>query len=328
MEKSMFTKDLERAARALVADGKGLLAADETVSTLSRRLAARGIESSAASRRAYREMLFSSPGIGECISGVILQEETIRQRSAKGIAFPDLLAQRGIVAGVKVDRGANPLAGSAGEHITDGLDGLRERVKEYAALGARFAKWRAVIVVSDTRPTPLCLRDNAHALARYAAVCQADGLVPIVGGEVTTDGPHTIERCEEVTGEILREVFDALFDHKVILEGIVLKPNMVVPGAMCPQKASSEAVAAATLRCLRRFVPAAVPRVASPSGGQDPFEATARLSAINQQPGPKPWKLTFSFGRALQDEALGAWGGGPGKVSADQRGFVHRGRGG
>ena len=197
-------------------------------------------------------------------------------------------------------------------------------MRDYAALGARFAKWRAVIVVSDTRPTPLCVRDNAHALARHAAICQAHGLVPIVEAEVTTDGTHTIERCEEVTGAILREVFDALLDHKVILEGILLKPNMVVPGTMCPQKAPSEAVAAATLRCLRRFVPAAVPGVAFLSGGQDPLEATARLSAINQQPGPKPWKLTFSFGRALQDEALGAWGGWPENVTAGQLAFLHR----
>ena len=320
----MFVKDLERTAQALVADGKGLLAADETVSTLSRRLVARGIESTPDSRRAYREMLFSTPGIGGCISGVILHDETIRQGSAKGSTFAELLARQGIMPGIKVDRGASPLPGSSGEHITDGLDGLRDRVRDYAALGARFAKWRAVIVVSDTRPTPLCVRDNAHALARHAAICQAHGLVPIVEAEVTTDGTHTIERCEEVTGAILREVFDALLDHKVILEGILLKPNMVVPGTMCPQKAPSEAVAAATLRCLRRFVPAAVPGVAFLSGGQDPLEATARLSAINQQPGPKPWKLTFSFGRALQDEALGAWGGWPENVTAGQLAFLHR----
>jgi fructose-bisphosphate aldolase class I len=320
----MVNKDLERTAQALVTGSKGLLAADETVSTLSRRLVSRGIESTADSRRAYREMLFSTSGIGDCLSGVILHDETIRQRSAKGRTFSELLGRQGIMPGIKVDRGASPLSGSSGEHITDGLDGLRDRVKDYAALGARFAKWRAVIVVSDTRPTSLCLRDNAHALARHAAICQAHGVVPIVEAEVTTDGTHTIERCEEVTGAILREVFDALLDHEVILEGMLLKPNMVVPGAMCPQKPSSEAVAAATLRCLRRFVPAAVPGVAFLSGGQDPFEATARLSAINQQPGPKPWKLTFSFGRALQDEALGAWGGWPENVTAGQLAFQHR----
>ena len=320
----MVTKDLEPTAQALVAGNKGLLAADETVSTLSRRLMARGIESTADSRRAYREMLFSTPGIGECVGGVILHDETIRQRSGKGSTFSELLSRQGILPGIKVDRGASPLSGSSGEHITDGLDGLRDRVRDYVALGARFAKWRAVIVVSDTRPTLLCLRDNAYALARHAAICQAHGLVPIVEAEVTSDGTHTLERCEEVTGAILREVFDALLDHKVILEGILLKPNMVVPGAMCPQRTSSEAVAAATLRCLRRFVPAAVPGVAFLSGGQDPFEATARLSAINQQSGPKPWKLTFSFGRALQDEALGAWGGWPEHVAAGQRAFLHR----
>jgi fructose-bisphosphate aldolase class I len=320
----MVSTDLERTAQALVSDRKGLLAADETVSTLSRRLAARGIESTPDSRRAYREMLFTTPGIGECISGVILHDETIRQRSAKGSAFSGLLARQGLVSGIKVDRGASPLSGSSGEHITDGLDGLRDRVKEYAALGARFAKWRAVIVVSDTRPTRLCLRDNAHALARYAAICQELGLVPIVEAEVMTDGTHTLERCEEATGAVLRELFDALLDHKVILEAVLLKPNMVVPGAMCPQKTSSETIAAATLRCLRRFVPAAVPGVAFLSGGQDPFEASARLSAINQQSGPKPWKLTFSFGRALQDEALGAWGGWPENVTAGQLAFGHR----
>jgi fructose-bisphosphate aldolase, class I len=320
----MSVKDLERTAQALVADGKGLLAADETVSTLSRWLVARGIESTPDSRRAYREMLFSTPGIGDCISGVILHDETIRQRSGKGRAFSELLARQGILPGIKVDRGANPLSGSPGEHITDGLDGLRDRVKEYAALGARFTKWRAVIVVSETRPTHLCVRDNAYALARYAAISQEQGLVPIVEAEVMTDGTHTIERCEEVTGAVLRGMFDALLDHRVILEGMLLKPNMVVPGAMCPQKTSSEAVAAATLRCLRRFVPAAVPGVAFLSGGQDPFEATARLSAINQQAGPKPWKLTFSFGRALQDEAFGAWGGWAENVTAGQRAFLHR----
>jgi fructose-bisphosphate aldolase class I len=320
----MVIKDLERIAQDLVADGKGLLAADETVSTLSRRLVARGIESTADSRRAYREMLFSTPGVGECISGVILHDETIRQRSGKGRAFPKLLAEQGCMTGIKVDRGPSPLSGSSGEHITDGLDGLRDRVKEYAALGARFAKWRAVIVVSDTRPTRLCLRDNAQALGQFAAICQEQRLVPIVEAEVMTDGTHTLERCEEVTAAVLREVFDALLDHRVVLEGILLKPNMIVPGSMCPQKTSSEGVAQATLRCLRRFVPAAVPGVAFLSGGQDPLEATARLTAINQQPGPKPWKLTFSFGRALQDEALGAWGGWSENVTAGQLAFLHR----
>jgi fructose-bisphosphate aldolase class I len=322
----MVIKDLERVAQDLVADRKGLLAADETVSTLSRRLVARGIESTADSRRAYREMLFSTPGVGECISGVILHDETITQRSGTGSAFPKLLAQQGCIPGIKVDRGPSRLSGSSGEHITDGLDGLRDRVKEYAALGARFAKWRAVIVVSDTRPTRLCLRANAHALGQFAAICQEQRLVPIVEAEVMMDGTHTLERCEEVTAAVLREVFDALLDHRVVLEGILLKPNMVVPGAMCPQKTSSEGVAAATLRCLRRFVPAAVPGVAFLSGGQDPLEATARLSAINQQPGPKPWKLTFSFGRALQDEALCAWGGWSENVPAGQLAFLHRAR--
>lgn len=322
----MPIKELEATAQALVVDGKGLLAADETVSRLSRRLVARGIESTPDSRRAYREMLFSTPGIGECISGVILHEEAIRQRTARGRAFPGLLAQQGIVPGITVDRGASRLSGSSGEHITEGLDGLRDRVRELAALGARFAKWRAVIVVSDTRPTRLCLRDNAHALGRYASICQEQGLVPIVEAEVMTDGTHSIERCEEVTGAVLREVFEALADRRVILEGILLKPNMILPGAMCPTRATSEAIAAATVRCLQRFVPAAVPGIVFLSGGQDPLEATAHLSAINQQPGPKPWKLTFSFGRALQDEALSAWGGWPENAAAGQRAFRHRAR--
>jgi fructose-bisphosphate aldolase class I len=320
----MPIKELEATAQALVVDGKGLLAADETVSRLSRRLVARGIESTPDSRRAYREMLFSTPGIGECISGVILHEEAIRQRTARGRPFPGLLAQQGIVPGITVDRGASRLSGSSGEHITEGLDGLRDRVRELAALGARFAKWRAVIVVSDSRPTRLCLRDNAHALGRYASICQEQGLVPIVEAEVMTDGTHTIERCEEVTAAVLREVFEALADHRVILEGILLKPNMILPGAMCPFRATSEAIAVATVRCLQRFVPAAVPGIVFLSGGQDPLEATAHLSAINQQPGPKPWNLTFSFGRALQDEALCAWGGWPENAAAGQRAFRHR----
>jgi fructose-bisphosphate aldolase class I len=326
MEKSMFTTELQATAQALVAGRKGLLAADETVSTLSRRLVARGIESTPDSRRSYREMLFSTPGLGDYISGVILHEETIRQRSATGVAFPRLLGQHGMLPGIKVDRGANPLAGAPGEHITDGLDGLRDRLKDYALLGARFAKWRAVIVVSEARPTALCLRDNAHALGRYAAICQEQGLVPIVEAEVMIDGPHTIERCEDVTGAVLREVFAALLERKVMLEGIVLKPNMVVPGSMSRQAVTSQAIAATTLRCLRRFVPAAVPGIAFLSGGQDPFEATAHLNAIAQHAGPAPWQLTFSFGRALQDEALRAWGGWPENVGAGQLAFLHRAR--
>ena len=320
----MQPMELERTAHALIADGKGLLAADETASTLSRRLAARGIEATPDNRRAYREMLLSTSGIGDIVSGVILHDETIRQRSSRGVPFPSLLARQGIMTGIKVDRGANPLAGAVGEHITDGLDGLRDRLREYAALGARLAKWRAVIVVSDTRPSGLCLRDNAQALARFATICQEAGLVPVVEAEVMTDGSHTIERCEEVTGAVLRELFSQLYEHRVKLEGMLLKPNMVVPGAMCPSPASTDQVAAATLRCLRRFVPAAVPGIAFLSGGQDPLEATVRLTAINQQQGPKPWKLTFSFGRALQEEALAAWGGWPVHVPAGQRAFLHR----
>ena len=242
--------DLENTARLLVAGGKGILAADETPGTLTRRLDALKIESTTDSRRAYREMFFTTPGIAEFISGVIMQDETIRQKSSTGIALADLLAQQGIIPGIKVDNGAKPLAGSPGENITEGLDGLRERLKEYRDMGARFAKWRAVIAVSDTLPSATCVQVNAHALARYAALCQEQGVVPIVEPEVLMDGAHTIERCEEVTGHVLHEVFNALFDQKVSLEGMLLKPNMVISGIKCTRQASVKEVALATVRCL------------------------------------------------------------------------------
>jgi fructose-bisphosphate aldolase class I len=316
--------DLENTARLLVASGKGLLAADETPGTLTRRLDALEIESTPDSRRAYREMFFTTPAIGEFISGVIMQDETIRQKSSTGIALADLLAQQGIIPGIKVDNGAKPLAGSPGENITEGLDGLRERLKEYRDMGARFAKWRAVIAVSDTLPSATCVKVNAHALARYAALCQEQGVVPIVEPEVLMDGSHSIERCEEVTGSVLHEVFNALFDQKVSLEGMLLKPNMVISGIKCTRQAPAKEVALATVRCLRRHVPAAVPGIVFLSGGQNHLIATEHLSAINQLDPPKPWKLSFSYGRALQDEALKAWQGKNENLKAGQRAFYHR----
>ncbi len=320
----MTTTDLGRTAQALVAGGKGILAADETVPTVTKRLAVLEIESTPDSRRAYREMFFTTPGIAEFVSGVILQDETIRQRNAKGTALADLLAQQGIIPGIKVDTGAKPLAGCPGEKITEGLDGLRDRLKEYREMGARFAKWRAVIAVSDTLPSATCVHVNAHALARYAALCQEQGVVPIVEPEVLMDGSHSIERCEEVTGNVLHAVFNELFDQKVSLEGMLLKPNMVISGKECAKQAPVNEVALATLRCLRRHVPSVVPGIVFLSGGQDPIAATTHLSAINQLEGPKPWKLSFSYGRALQDEALKAWRGRNENLQAGQRAFYRR----
>jgi fructose-bisphosphate aldolase class I len=322
----MKSTDLESTVQALVADGKGILAADETVPTVTKRLDAQKIESTPDSRRAYREMFFTTPGVAEFISGVILQDETIHQKNSKGIALADLLAQQGIIPGIKVDNGAKPLAGSPGEKITEGLDGLRDRLKEYQKIGARFAKWRAVIAISDTFPSATCIQVNAHALARYAALCQEQGVVPIVEPEVLMDGSHTIERCEEVTGRVLHAVFNALFDQRVSLEGMLLKPNMVISGKECTQQASVKEVAVATLRCLSRHVPAAVPGIVFLSGGQDHLAATMHLSAINQLEGRKSWKLSFSYGRALQDEALKAWRGKNENLKAAQQAFYHRAR--
>jgi fructose-bisphosphate aldolase class I len=269
-------------------------------------------------------MFFTTPGVAECISGVIMQDETIHQKSSTGTPLADVLAHQGILPGIKVDTGAKPLAGSPGETITEGLDGLRERLQAYRQMGARFAKWRAVIRIGEALPSSTCVHVNAHALARYAALCQEEGLVPIVEPEVLMDGSHTIERCEEVTGNVLQATLHALFEQRVSLEGMLLKPNMVIAGKQCPQQASVEDVALATLRCLRRHVPAAVPGIVFLSGGQDHLVATAHLNAINQLDGPKPWKLGFSYGRALQDEALQAWHGKHDNVQAGQRVFSHR----
>ena len=317
-------QDLDSTARELVAEGKGILAADETVPTLTKRFDALKIVSTEDSRRTYREMFFTTPGAAEFISGVILHDETIRQKSSSGIPLVEVLVKQGIIPGIKVDTGAKPLAGSPDETVTEGLDGLRDRMKEYHGFGARFAKWRAVIRITDTLPSPMCVNVNAHALARYAALCQEQTIVPIVEPEILMDGPHTIERCEDATSWMLHAVFHALFEQGVRPEGMVLKPNMVLSGKECRRQASIEEVAAATLRCLRRHVPAAVPGIVFLSGGQSDILATAHLNAINKLDLPKPWKISFSYGRALQDSALKAWHGKAEQFKAGQQAFYHR----
>jgi fructose-bisphosphate aldolase, class I len=321
-----MNETLESVAATLVADGKGILAADETEPTLTRRFDQLGIESTEQSRRTYREMLFTATGAAEFISGVIMYDETIRQKSSEGTPLAQVLSSRGIVPGIKVDTGAKPLAGSPDERVTEGLDGLRDRLSEYYGMGARFAKWRAVIRVTDTLPSAACVSANAHALGRYAALCQEGRLVPIVEPEVLMDGSHTIERCEEVTGALLHAVFHALFEQGVALETMLLKPSMVIAGQDCPRPASVEEVATATLRCLRRHVPAAVPGIVFLSGGQDERTATAHLNAISRLPGPKAWKISFSYGRALQDPALKAWHGRDENLKAGQEALYHRAR--
>ena len=320
----MTNADLEDTAHTIVSDGRGILAADETPGTLTKRFTALGIESTPDSRRTYREMFFTTPGVNEFIGGVILQDETIRQRSSNGVPLAELLMHQGIIPGIKVDTGAKPLAGAPGEFITEGLDGLRDRLQEYFGMGARFAKWRAVIAVSATLPSATCVQVNAHALARYAALSQEQGIVPIVEPEVLMDGSHAIERCEDVTGSVLHAVFDALFDQRVSLEGMLLKPNMVIAGKACARQATVTDVAQATVRCLRRHVPAAVPGIVFLSGGQDHLAATMHLSAINQVEGSRPWTLSFSYGRALQDEALKAWQGKDDRLTAGRQAFHHR----
>jgi fructose-bisphosphate aldolase class I len=320
------TRTLAQTAVALVSGGKGILAADETVSTLTKRFDAHEIPSTPTSRRDYRELLITTPGVDEFISGVILHDETIRQQSADRIAMPALCRQLGILPGIKVDAGAKPLAGHPGELITEGLDGLRDRLAEYRGLGARFAKWRAVFAVSDLFPSAACIAANASAHARYAALCQELGIVPIVEPEVLMDGTHTIERCEEVTGQVLQAVFDALFEQGVKLEGILLKPNMVVSGDDCATQADVGSVAVATLRCLRRHVPPAVPGIVFLSGGQPDVLATKHLDAINRSGGVKPWKLTFSYGRALQDAPMTTWLGVVENIDEAQDAFYHRAR--
>jgi fructose-bisphosphate aldolase class I len=317
--------ELAKVAQALVAPGKGILAADESSGTIAKRFDGIGVESTEESRRAYRDLLFTAAGAEEWISGVILYDETIRQRSADGTPFPELLTRKGIVPGIKVDLGAKPLANAPGETITEGLDGLRERFAEYHQLGARFAKWRATYSISDTLPSEYCVWTNAHALARYAALAQEAGLVPIVEPEVLQDGTHTLERSAHVTGHVLSAVFTELRDQRVQLEGMLLKPNMVLSGYSATGRAGVEDVAEATLRTLRRHVPAAVPGIVFLSGGQSDEDATAHLDAMNRR-GPHPWQLSFSYGRALQSAALDAWRGQDGNVAAAQEAYAKRAR--
>jgi fructose-bisphosphate aldolase class I len=322
----MTTHDLEATARALVPPGKGILAADESHPSLEKRFQALGIENTEDSRRRYRQMLFTTAGIEEAISGVILFDETLRQRADDGTPLGELLARRGILPGIKVDRGTKTLPGAPGELCTEGLDGLRERLAEYARMGTRFAKWRAVLSIGEAQPSRQAIGVNAHALARYAALVQEAGLVPIVEPEVLMDGAHTIERCEEVTEAVLHAVFAALVEQRVHLEGMLLKPNMVLSGKACPRQAGPEEVARATVRCFRRAVPAAVPGVVFLSGGQGDEQATANLNAMNALGVHHPWELSFSYGRALQAPAMRAWGGRPEQVPAGQRAFGHRAR--
>ncbi|MBV1688831.1 fructose-bisphosphate aldolase class I [Novosphingobium sp. G106] len=320
-------ESLSAIAQALVTDGKGVLAADETPGTLTRRFEQYGIASTPDTRRAYREMLFSAPGLGQWIGGVILQDETIRQTTSQDIPFADLLAERGMLPGIKVDLGAKPLAGSDGETVTEGLDGLRERLAEYRTLGARFTKWRAVIRIDGQRlPSWSCMHANAHALARYAALAQEQGLAPIVEPEVLMDGAHSLAECEAVTNRMLWEVFTALVAEHVLPEGILLKPSMILPGGDGGGQASVEDVAKATLQCLLHNVPAAVPGIAFLSGGQSANLATAHLDAINRLPGIRPWPISFSFGRALQDPALQAWAGKQERAGDGARALIHRAR--
>jgi len=315
--------ELARVARAMVVKGKGILAADESTSTITKRFAGINLESTEEHRRSYREMLFTAPGAAAWISGVILYDETLRQRTRDGVPFPTYLEKIGVIPGIKVDTGAKPLAQFPGETITEGLDGLRERLIEYRKLGARFAKWRAVIDIGVGIPSAFAIHANAHALARYAALCQEQDIVPIVEPEVLMDGAHSLERCEEVTETVLQSVFTQLFQHRIDFEGMVLKPNMVISGKKAAARATPEQVAQATVRCLKRHVPPAVAGIAFLSGGQSPAEATQHLSLMNHL-GGLPWPLTFSYGRALQDTALSAWHGANANVGAAQAELLRR----
>ena len=317
--------ELHRTAEALVAHGKGILAADESDGTIKKRFDSIGVESTEGSRRAYRELLFTTEGAEEYVSGVILFDETIRQSAADGTPFPRLLDSKGMIPGIKVDRGVGPLALADGETITEGLDGLRARLDEYRGLGARFAKWRATYSIGDGRPSEYCVRTNAHALARYAALCQEAGLVPIVEPEVLQEGRHAIEDSAKATARVLQAVYTELHDQRVDLRGSLLKPNMVLSGYEAADRAGVEEVAAATLDVLYRHVPAAVPGIVFLSGGQSDEDATAHLNAMNAV-GAHPWQLSFSYGRALQAPALKAWLGSAANVGAAQWAYHHRAR--
>ena len=321
----MNMQELIDTARALVGGDKGLLAMDESNPTCNKRFAKLGIPETEEARRAYRELIVSTPGLGECISGAILYDETIRQRKKDGTSFVKAIADAGIIPGIKVDTGAKAMAGHPGEKVTEGLDGLRDRLAEYSHMGARFAKWRGVIAVGEDIPSRGCLEANAQALARYAALCQEAGLAPVVEPEVLMDGDHTLERCGEVTEEVQRTVFSQLSIQGVMLEGMILKPNMVLPGSACPTQESVDAVAEATVRCLLRAVPAAVPGVAFLSGGQSPELASARLNAMNVKFRSRlPWALAFSFARAIQQPAMAIWRGEEAHVPAAQQALYHR----
>ncbi|MGO9177098.1 MAG: class I fructose-bisphosphate aldolase [Desulfobaccales bacterium] len=321
----MDEQELTTTAQAMMQAGKGLLAMDESNSTCNQRFAKLGIPQTEEARRAWRELILTTPGLGEFISGTILYDETIRQSKNDGTSFVKVQTEAGIIPGIKVDTGAKDMAGHPGEKITEGLDGLRERLSEYRQLGARFAKWRAVITIGESIPSCGCLEANGHALARYAALCQESGLVPIVEPEVLMDGDHTLEQCARVTAAALHTVFCQLYRQRVLLEGMILKPNMVLPGKACPKQAGVEEVADATVSCLLRAVPAAVPGVAFLSGGQDPELASARLNAMNLRWRSKmPWVLTFSYSRAIQQPALDTWKGEATNKAAAQRALYHR----
>lgn len=321
----MNVSTLEKIARALVAPEKGILAADESFSTIERRFKDISLTSTEENRRSYRELLFTTPAIGKFLSGVILYDETIRQQASNREPMIKVLEKQNLIPGIKVDRGAKELALFPGETITEGLDGLRSRLLEYRELGARFTKWRAVIRIGDGLPTRHCIEANAHALACFAALSQEAELVPIVEPEVLMDGDHTIQHCEDTTGEVLRVLFDALWAHRVALEGVLLKTNMIVPGTKASETISTEQIAEATVRCLRRFVPAAVPGIVFLSGGQTEVQASLSLNAISRI-GNNPWELSFSYGRALQASALKIWKGNAANVQAAQRAFYHRAR--
>jgi fructose-bisphosphate aldolase class I len=320
----MGAHELHDTARAIVADHRGILAADESTGTIKKRFDAVGIESTEENRRLYRQLLFNAPGMEDAIGGVILYDETIRQSADDGTPFPELLAAKGVIPGIKVDMGAHDLAGFPGEKVTEGLDGLRARLEEYRRLGARFAKWRAVITIGDGIPSIACIRANAHALARYAALCQEAGIVPIVEPEVLMDADNTIERCYDVTSRTLKWTFHELLVQRVDLRGTLLKPNMVIAGKGSPEQEPASRIAELTVECFLIHVPAAVPGIVFLSGGQSEVEATENLNAINQLGGP--WPLSFSYGRALQQSALQTWAGDGANVEAAQAVFVHRAR--
>ena len=323
----MPSNDLAAIAKAMVASHKGILAADESTGTIERRFKSINVDNVEENRRAYRDMLFTTKGLGQFISGVILYDETIRQKSADGTSFVDLLNKQGILPGIKVDTGAKPLQFCPGEQITEGLDNLPKRCAEYVEMGAKFAKWRAVINIGKDIPSATCIEENAHALARYAAICQEAGLVPIVEPEVIMDGEHTIDRCEQVTEWTLNSVYDALYLNRVVLEHSVLKPSMVISGTKCQQQAGVDEVAERTVKVLKRTVPSAVAGIVFLSGGQSDEVATAHLNAMNRMfKDNMPWPLSFSYGRALQAPSLKAWKGSAGNVAAGQAALLHRSR--